>query len=112
MDLSDDVREDLVNEEREAAEEEARNTYTLEECAEPSSPTSSDGDVNPTSSTYIPLQRIVVSVKHTKRKASKVLKQGWMVHFTNKDMQVCTIMLPTDVLLQFPLFHKTQQNTN
>ncbi|XP_031555921.1 serine/threonine-protein kinase D3-like [Actinia tenebrosa] len=87
MDLTDDVREDLVNEEREAADDEARNTYTLEECTEPSSPTSTDGDVNPTSSTYIPLQRIVVSVKHTKRKASKVLKQGWMVHFTNKDMQ-------------------------
>ncbi|KAK4320510.1 hypothetical protein Pmani_008632 [Petrolisthes manimaculis] len=35
-------------------------------------------------SNNIPLMRIVQSVKHTKR-PSKVLKEGWMVHFTNKD---------------------------
>ena len=29
--------------------------------------------------------RIVQSVKHTKRRGSKVLKEGWMVHCTNKD---------------------------
>ncbi|KAJ4440673.1 hypothetical protein ANN_08821 [Periplaneta americana] len=29
--------------------------------------------------------RIVQSVKHTKRRGSKVIKEGWMVHFTNKD---------------------------
>lgn len=29
--------------------------------------------------------RIVQSVKHTKRRGSKVLKEGWMVHFTNRD---------------------------
>ncbi|XP_075223553.1 serine/threonine-protein kinase D3 [Lycorma delicatula] len=42
----------------------------------------------PTSSSpsnNIPLMRIVQSVKHTKRRGSKVLKEGWMVHFTNKD---------------------------
>lgn len=37
------------------------------------------------SSNNIPLMRIVQSVKHTKRRGSKVLKEGWMVHFTNKD---------------------------
>jgi hypothetical protein len=42
-----------------------------------------------TESSNIPLQRIVVSVKHTKKRASKVLKQGWMVHFTDKDNNVC-----------------------
>nr|CAD7256447.1 unnamed protein product [Timema shepardi] len=36
-------------------------------------------------SNNIPLMRIVQSVKHTKRRGSKVLKEGWMVHFTNKD---------------------------
>lgn len=36
----------------------------------------------------IPLMRIVQSVKHTKRRGSKVLKEGWMVHFTNKDKTV------------------------
>lgn len=29
--------------------------------------------------------RIVQSVKHTKKRGSKVLKEGWMVHFTNRD---------------------------
>lgn len=41
-----------------------------------------------TPSNNIPLMRIVQSVKHTKRRGSKVLKEGWMVHFTNKDPNV------------------------
>lgn len=40
---------------------------------------------SPSASNNIPLQRIVQSVRHTKRRGSKVLKEGWMVHFTNKD---------------------------
>ncbi|XP_046421888.1 serine/threonine-protein kinase D3 isoform X1 [Neodiprion virginianus] len=36
-------------------------------------------------SNNIPLMRIVQSVKHTKRRGSKVLKEGWMVHFTSRD---------------------------
>lgn len=39
-------------------------------------------------SANIPLQRIVQSVKHTKRRGSKVIKEGWLVHFTNKDRTV------------------------
>lgn len=39
---------------------------------------------SPTTSNNIPLMRMVQSVKNTKR-PSKVLKEGWMVHFTNKD---------------------------
>lgn len=39
-------------------------------------------------SNNIPLMRIVQSVKHTKRRGSKVLKEGWMVHFTNRDRTV------------------------
>ncbi|XP_063918522.1 serine/threonine-protein kinase D3 isoform X2 [Zophobas morio] len=39
-------------------------------------------------SANIPLQRIVQSVKHTKRRGSKVIKEGWLVHFTNKDRMV------------------------
>ncbi|XP_065342030.1 serine/threonine-protein kinase D3 isoform X2 [Cloeon dipterum] len=39
-----------------------------------------------TPSNNIPLMRIVQSVKHTKKRGgSKVVKEGWMVHFTNKD---------------------------
>lgn len=38
------------------------------------------------SSSNIPLMRIVQSVKHTKnRRGSKVIREGWMVHYTNKD---------------------------
>ncbi|KAK9497813.1 hypothetical protein O3M35_003733 [Rhynocoris fuscipes] len=33
----------------------------------------------------IPLMRIVQSIKHTKRRGSKVIKEGWMIHYTNKD---------------------------
>ncbi|XP_021946314.1 serine/threonine-protein kinase D3 isoform X1 [Folsomia candida] len=40
---------------------------------------------SPTQSNNIPLMRIVQSVKHTKRRGSKVIKEGWMVHFTNKE---------------------------
>eukprot|EP00096_Caligus_rogercresseyi_P000653 TRINITY_DN1112_c0_g1_i1.p1 TRINITY_DN1112_c0_g1~~TRINITY_DN1112_c0_g1_i1.p1 ORF type:complete len:471 (+),score=153.98 TRINITY_DN1112_c0_g1_i1:189-1601(+) len=32
----------------------------------------------------IPVQRLVQSVKQTKRVGSKILKEGWLVHFTNK----------------------------
>ncbi|XP_066994913.1 serine/threonine-protein kinase D3 [Anabrus simplex] len=47
-----------------------------------------DAAKRPTSSSpsnNIPLMRIVQSVKHTKRRGSKVIKEGWMVHFTSKD---------------------------
>lgn len=52
-----------------------------------------DNESNPSSnssspSANIPLQRIVQSVKHTKRRGSKILKEGWLVHFTNKDTTV------------------------
>uniref|UniRef100_A0A8C5I492 Serine/threonine-protein kinase n=1 Tax=Gouania willdenowi TaxID=441366 RepID=A0A8C5I492_GOUWI len=40
---------------------------------------------SPTTSNNIPLMRIVQSVKHTKRKSSSVMKEGWMVHYTSKD---------------------------
>ncbi|KAL1501781.1 hypothetical protein ABEB36_007046 [Hypothenemus hampei] len=53
------------------------NDYTPSTCSSSSSP-----------SANIPLQRIVQSVKHTKRRGSKVIKEGWLVHFTNKDKTV------------------------
>lgn len=54
------------------------------------------------SSSNIPLMRIVQSVKHTKRRGSKVLKEGWMVHFTNKDSTVRTTTLPFLLLIFYP----------
>lgn len=32
--------------------------------------------------------RIVQSVKHTKRRGGNAMKEGWLVHFTNKDKAV------------------------
>jgi protein kinase D len=37
------------------------------------------------SADYIPVQRLVQSVKHTKKVGNKILKEGWILHFTNKD---------------------------
>nr|XP_045378606.1 serine/threonine-protein kinase D1 isoform X3 [Camelus bactrianus] len=41
--------------------------------------------ISPSTSSNIPLMRVVQSVKHTKRKSSTVMKEGWMVHYTSKD---------------------------
>jgi len=42
-----------------------------------------DEDIN-SDSQYIPLQRIVMSKKQTKRPNNKVIREGWMVHYTDK----------------------------
>lgn len=39
-------------------------------------------------SANIPLMRIVQSVKHTKKRDGKAIKEGWLVHFTNKDKTI------------------------
>lgn len=39
-------------------------------------------------SANIPLMRIVQSVKHTKKRDGCALKEGWLVHFTNKDKTI------------------------
>ncbi|XP_052744203.1 serine/threonine-protein kinase D1 isoform X2 [Bicyclus anynana] len=39
-------------------------------------------------SANIPLMRIVQSVKHTKKRDGQWLKEGWLVHFTNKDKTI------------------------
>lgn len=39
-------------------------------------------------SANIPLMRIVQSVKHTKRRSGQAIKEGWLVHFTNKEKVV------------------------
>uniref|UniRef100_A0A8C5SAF3 Protein kinase D3 n=1 Tax=Laticauda laticaudata TaxID=8630 RepID=A0A8C5SAF3_LATLA len=39
----------------------------------------------PSTSNNIPLMRVVQSVKHTKRKSSTMVKEGWMVHYTSRD---------------------------
>lgn len=41
-----------------------------------------------TPSANIPLMRVVQSVKHTKRRSGQAIKEGWLVHFTNKEKVV------------------------
>ena len=89
MDLSNDIpNEQELSENETEIELASRSSQEDFEPTSPSSPDSELPQLTPTMSNNIPLQRIVVSVKHTKRKGSKVLKQGWMVHFTSKDTQV------------------------
>ncbi|KAK0144980.1 Serine/threonine-protein kinase D3 [Merluccius polli] len=41
--------------------------------------------ISPSTSTNIPLMRVVQSIKHTKRRSSTVVKEGWMVHYSSRD---------------------------
>ncbi|XP_061384456.1 serine/threonine-protein kinase D1 isoform X3 [Danaus plexippus] len=66
---------------RECEEEPQRDVIPERAASRPSSSSSSP-------STNIPLMRIVQSVKHTKRRDGQWLKEGWLVHFTNKDKTI------------------------
>uniref|UniRef100_S4R9R9 Uncharacterized protein n=1 Tax=Petromyzon marinus TaxID=7757 RepID=S4R9R9_PETMA len=61
----------------------------MEENSDDSSGRSSEpdpqGDVDMQTASNIPLMRVIQSVRQTKRRSSTVLREGWMVHFTNKD---------------------------
>lgn len=48
---------------------------------------------SPSTSSNIPLMRVVQSIKHTKRKSSTVVKEGWMVHYTSRDNLVSALFL-------------------
>ncbi|KAJ7988978.1 hypothetical protein DPEC_G00314790 [Dallia pectoralis] len=41
--------------------------------------------ISPSTSSNIPLMRVVQSIKHTKRWSTTMVKEGWMVHYTSKD---------------------------
>ncbi|XP_064428185.1 serine/threonine-protein kinase D3 isoform X2 [Mirounga angustirostris] len=41
--------------------------------------------ISPSTSSNIPLMRVVQSIKHTKRKSSTMVKEGWMVHYSSRD---------------------------
>ncbi|XP_077083666.1 protein kinase D4 isoform X1 [Siphateles boraxobius] len=41
--------------------------------------------VTPCFSSNIPLMRVVQSLKHSKRRASGVVKKGWLIHYTSTD---------------------------
>ncbi|XP_045453217.1 serine/threonine-protein kinase D1 [Melitaea cinxia] len=69
------------NNHEEEDEEPQRDTVPERAANKPSSSSSSP-------SANIPLMRIVQSVKHTKKKDGQWLKEGWLVHFTNKDKTI------------------------
>lgn len=79
------------NGERENVEDESDNESDLsQERDRAAGPDSQEDEpkalLNETASNNIPLMRIVQSVKHTKRKGgSKLIKEGWLVHFTDRD---------------------------
>ncbi|KAM9469554.1 serine/threonine-protein kinase D2 [Clarias gariepinus] len=49
------------------------------------SPDNNQDGVSGDQSTNIPLMRVVQSVRHTTRRSSTAIKEGWMVHYSNKD---------------------------
>ncbi|KAF4016227.1 hypothetical protein G4228_008023 [Cervus hanglu yarkandensis] len=52
--------------------------------------------ISPSTSNNIPLMRVVQSIKHTKRKSSTMVKEGWMVHYTSRD----TLEIPLSEILR------------
>ncbi|RMC12599.1 hypothetical protein DUI87_10121 [Hirundo rustica rustica] len=52
--------------------------------------------ISPSTSNNIPLMRVVQSIKHTKRKSSTMVKEGWMVHYTSRD----NLEIPLSEILQ------------
>uniref|UniRef100_A0A8C5GHC6 Serine/threonine-protein kinase n=1 Tax=Gouania willdenowi TaxID=441366 RepID=A0A8C5GHC6_GOUWI len=49
------------------------------------SPENNQGGTSGDQNVYIPLMRVVQSVRHTTRRSSTAIKEGWMVHYSNKD---------------------------
>lgn len=64
---------------------------------------------SPSTSSNIPLMRVVQSVKHTKRKSSTMVKEGWMVHYSSRDTLVsnhghCNMAVTLGYVLYFMHF--------
>ncbi|XP_063831177.1 serine/threonine-protein kinase D1 [Ostrinia nubilalis] len=77
----DDQEVQLRRNHVEEADEPQRDGLPERSVSRPSSSSSSP-------SANIPLMRIVQSVKHTKKREGQWLKEGWLVHFTNKDKTI------------------------
>ncbi|XP_060929358.1 serine/threonine-protein kinase D2 isoform X1 [Limanda limanda] len=58
-----------------------------ESCSIPGSfsPENNQDGASGDQSVYIPLMRVVQSVRQTTRRSSTAIKEGWMVHYSNKD---------------------------
>ncbi|KAF3830218.1 hypothetical protein GH733_004037 [Mirounga leonina] len=91
--LMDDMEEAMVQD-AEVVMAECQNDSGEMQDPDPD-PEDSNRTISPSTSNNIPLMRVVQSVKHTKRKSSTVLKEGWMVHYTSKD----TLEIPLSEIL-------------
>uniref|UniRef100_A0A670IL98 Serine/threonine-protein kinase n=1 Tax=Podarcis muralis TaxID=64176 RepID=A0A670IL98_PODMU len=90
--LSPGAESDVVMEEGSDDNDSERNSGLLDEMeesvghdAEMAIMNQNDNGEIPSTSNNIPLMRVVQSIKHTKRRSSTVMKEGWMVHYTSKD---------------------------
>uniref|UniRef100_A0A8B9MCP1 protein kinase C n=1 Tax=Accipiter nisus TaxID=211598 RepID=A0A8B9MCP1_9AVES len=75
------INGDVVMEEGSDDNDSERNSSFIDDMEES---IAHDSEI-PSTSNNIPLMRVVQSVKHTKRRSSTVMKEGWMVHYTSKD---------------------------
>lgn len=64
---------------------EIKSNTEEEEEGEEGGPPAPPRQATSTPSNNIPLMRVVQSIKHTKRRGSKVIKEGWLMHYTSKD---------------------------
>ena len=71
----------------EESDEEGRTSHTPEDDGTPIvTPDNFESHMAAqTTQSNIPVQRLVQSVKQTKRVGAKTIKEGWMVHFTDKE---------------------------
>ncbi|EHB18589.1 Serine/threonine-protein kinase D1 [Heterocephalus glaber] len=81
--LMDDMEEAMVQDAEMAMAEGQSDSGEMQD-ADPDQE-DSNRTISPSTSNNIPLMRVVQSIKHTKRKSSSVMKEGWMVHYTSKD---------------------------
>ena len=57
--------------------------------------------------------RVVQSVKHTKRTGSKIIREGWMVHYTDRDRAVnVSIHVYTRVCVYIYIYIYTHTHTH
>ncbi|KFO29266.1 Serine/threonine-protein kinase D1 [Fukomys damarensis] len=91
--LMDDMEEAMVQDAEMATAEGQSDSGEMQD-ADPDQE-DSNRTISPSTSNNIPLMRVVQSIKHTKRKSSSVMKEGWMVHYTSKD----TLEIPLSEIL-------------
>ena len=48
--------------------------------------------------------RVVQSIKHTKRAGSKIIREGWVVHYTDHDSTVSTAQFHIEGLFAVEIF--------